>query len=332
MTSRDRVEGAVYGMALGDAWGYTVEFLDYERIIMEQPQPPDLLVISDDTQMSIANVYALQDLLSSELWNGESLDLHDHDAIRRAFAERHLAYHHDPDNNRAPGITVSGSLEAYGQSDRNTGMEGVRGNASKGCGTVMRAPWLGLAPLPRETIATLAILQSQTTHGHPSSWLAAAIGALVTHEIAAGEFVAKSGPHLIDNARAAVDLIERLPAFSLPAGDVREMRSRLRQVQARWSRFASFRGDPTELYGAGWTADDAVVVALAVASRFINKPHEAIRRLVYTGGDSDSIAAIGGAFVGAANGYAALGVDVKSRLEPRYQLELATVCDILASS
>lgn len=329
MTSRDIVEGAVFGMAFGDAWGYTVEFLSYDQIIRAQPQPPDLLVISDDTQMSIANAYALQDLLASDLGGGSSLDLDNHDAIRRVFAERHLAYHHDPDNTRAPGITVSGSLADYDRSARITGMEGLRGNTSKGCGTVMRAPWLGLAPQPRETIATLAVLQAQTTHGHPVAWLAAAVAALVMQDIVHGEFSRAPGPFLINNALAALDLVERLSAFTMPADDYLDMRTRLREVHTRWDVFASFRGDPTEFFGAGWTADEAVVVALAVASRFIDDPHEAIRRLVYTDGDSDSIAAIGGALVGAANGHSALGVDVKSHLEPRYQRELAAVCDIL---
>lgn len=55
-------------------------------------------------------------------------------------------------------------------------------------------------------------------------------------------------------------------------------------------------------YLLGWAADEAVAAAVYVFTRHTNNCHEALKEAVNTPGDSDSIAALAGALVGAYNG------------------------------
>lgn len=70
--------------------------------------------------------------------------------------------------------------------------------------------------------------------------------------------------------------------------------------------------------------------ALAAANFYRSDALSGLKRLVYTNGDSDSLAAIGGSFMGARYGYDALGTDFIGSLEPRYKYELGLVVDWFA--
>jgi ADP-ribosylglycohydrolase len=83
-------------------------------------------VVSDDTQMSLAVWRAL----------GESEPV-------GAFVDEFLAWRVDPDNTRAPGNTC---LSALGAIAAGASWLEATVLGSKGCGTVMRAPWIGLTP------------------------------------------------------------------------------------------------------------------------------------------------------------------------------------------
>ena len=54
-----RIRGMVYGLALGDALGYPVEFENAPAVTGIS----GTLIISDDTQMSLHNVAALQQIV-----------------------------------------------------------------------------------------------------------------------------------------------------------------------------------------------------------------------------------------------------------------------------
>lgn len=49
----------------------------------------------------------------------------------------------------------------------------------------------------------------------------------------------------------------------------------------------------------GWVAEEALLLAVAATDEYVDNPEEGLRQLVHTSGDSDSIAAIGGAMLGA---------------------------------
>jgi ADP-ribosylglycohydrolase len=195
LTKDERIKGMIYGSALGDAWGYVTEFSRIADILFDRPEVPSPLVITDDTQMSLYNMKAIGDIAETfkDRTDGDVLKAVDGAAVRRQkdvlriFAHRHIEYHLDPNNNRAPGIAVSESLDKLNHlvtfSEEFTGREGAEGNNSKGCGTIMRAPWIGALNVSNESVVNLALLQSQTTHDHPVAWLSAGVAALLVHKI-----------------------------------------------------------------------------------------------------------------------------------------------------
>jgi ADP-ribosylglycohydrolase len=61
-------------------------------------------------------------------------------------------------------------------------------------------------------------------------------------------------------------------------------------------------GDISRLCGAGWIAEDALATSVYAASRWSEYPRVALARAVRTTGDSDSLGAITGSFLGAALG------------------------------
>ena len=63
---KDMVSGCLFGLALGDGWGYTNEFLSYSKIKskwgpmgLQQPRE-GVIKVSDDTQMTLAGGRAIQ--------------------------------------------------------------------------------------------------------------------------------------------------------------------------------------------------------------------------------------------------------------------------------
>jgi ADP-ribosylglycohydrolase len=318
-------------MALGDAWGYPTEFQSHATILARKPDIPEDLVITDDTQMSIYNTIALANLVKLGLTDLSNLasDVHLQNLVRREFASSHLLFWEDPMNTRAPGKTCMTALSQYAHTKNPvTGAEGATNN-SKGCGTVMRSPWLGLLPLGRDTLMALAALQSQTTHGHPMATLSAVVAALTVNDLVyrRGEVnLDPQEPGLFSHARTILGDLSYSKSNLIPEMEevMGEMELSLRDFEGRWEDFVN-AGEDVDInlfYGEGWVADEALYNALAATSLYNKRPVDGIRRLVYTNGDSDSIAAIGGAFLGALNGYKALDVDVVSRLEPEYKLTL----------
>lgn len=80
--------------------------------------------------------------------------------------------------------------------------------------------------------------------------------------------------------------------------------------------------DPCKYGGQGWRAQHALATALLAADTFPNDPKLALRRAVTTNGDSDSIAAVAGAVIGALHENP-WPKEWFHRLEPRYQRWIA---------
>lgn len=321
-THNSRINETLFGLAFGDSWGYTTEFLQHSQID-PNTSPSKLAVVSDDTQMSLYNLCALYTIFEetrfSQEWQSRLLnDKEEQDRVRVIFANEHLKFAHDPDNNRAPGTTCMSALRQYGETKHysgiSTGLEGIAPtNNSKGCGTIMRAPWFGLiSRLSREAITVLSVLQSQTTHGHPDSWVSAATASLLIRDIIEGRPDTYSDVSRSEgNVRAelmynALDILKEMKTLNSTLNDsvfsnsVENVMSNLRSLLLNmWGSFSKspISSDATDFFGEGWVADEALFVSVAVASLYRGSPVEGVKRLVWTSGDSDSIAAVGGAFL-----------------------------------
>ena len=138
-TYRSRVEGCLYGLALGDALGAPTEFMKYSAIVEKYgplgPEEPSELV-TDDTQMALATGEALMsmaDLRSSSADDWAA-------ALRKAY----LDWYYSPENNRRPGKTC---MEALGRLTSRPEWQKATEVSSKGCGANMRVPPVGLLSL-----------------------------------------------------------------------------------------------------------------------------------------------------------------------------------------
>ena len=331
ITTNESIAGSIYATAFGDAWGNLTEFDNHSHIIQTKPNFPVHPMITDDTQMSLYAMQAIQNMLPliDELEqnpNNEALQ----NKIRLVFARKFAIWLNDPDNHRAPGQTCLDAMNEFQANDRRgralTGLEGTRPN-SKGCGANMRVMWFGLLPYSTETIVNLSILQSETTHSHPLALSSSVMTALAVKAVAEGtvipshegsltEWTLKKTFELIANGFGAWN-----PVF---VQGLRDLIPVLEEGLSMIPHFAktSMYVDMCEFFGEGWVAEQALMNALAATDIYAESPVYGLQRLVYTSGDSDSIAAIGGAMLGAYSGAQAFPDDWFGKLEPRYIKEL----------
>jgi ADP-ribosylglycohydrolase len=196
----------------------------------------------------------------------------------------------------------------------------------------MRVAPLGLVPgLGDEERAGAAQLQAALTHGHPTA-------------LAASDLTAHAVRLLAQGADPA-GLVGRLRSYAYENRDRYHERwlgdlwtrsqdpSALHFVRRGWDeclavlerldavqRTADPELDPCAYTGDGWIAEEALATGLLCFLLFPGDPLTALRRAACTRGDSDSIAALAGAFAGAHLGADAWPAAWAERVEYRDEL------------
>ncbi|WDZ87327.1 ADP-ribosylglycohydrolase family protein [Micromonospora cathayae] len=318
-----RASGSLFGLAYGDALGKPTEFLTVDEIVRRYgPTGPRELtgnpaLVTDDTQMALAVAWALHDAPALTPAVVEPL-------LRRRF----LDWAASPDNNRAPGMTC---LRACAELSRGMRWQEATQAGSKGCGANMRVTPVGLLDVDLDTLAGLAQLQAGLTHGHPTGLAASELTAYAVRVLRAGATLAELPDLLVGHAQRQRrvyhhdwlgDLWQR-PGVTDPAMFIMRGWDECLAVLARLTRALAGPddgGDPCRYTGEGWVAEEALATALFCAVRHADDPVTALARGATTGGDSDSIAALAGAFLGAAYGMAAWPADWATRIEYANQL------------
>jgi ADP-ribosylglycohydrolase len=328
--TRNGVAGSLFGLAYGDALGAPTEFMSVGAILQRCPPngPRDLppgrggvARVTDDTQMALAVGEALLD--AGPPFTAQRVE----GPLRRAFVE----WLRSPDNDRAPGNTCLQACHAL-----ETGVPWVRATvkSSKGCGANMRVTPVGL--LPREqaderTRAGVAQLQAALTHGHPTGLAAADLTARAVAELLEG-----CPPPALPRRLRAYALAQRdtyhaewlgelwqQPGVISPQGFIArgwdECLGVLDLLEAALAQ-QDRESDPCLSTGAGWVAEEAFATGLLCFLLSPDRPVEALRRAATTSGDSDSIAALCGAFAGAALGMDAWPAAWAERIEYRARL------------
>ncbi|WP_433348030.1 ADP-ribosylglycohydrolase family protein [Micromonospora sp. CA-111912] len=330
-TSLRRASGSLFGLAYGDALGRPTEFLTVAEIHRRYgPSGPrelegDPALVTDDTQMALAVGWALHD---APAFTPE--------AVEPLLRERFLAWAVSPDNNRAPGMTC---LRACAELSRGVRWQEATVAGSKGCGANMRVTPVGLLPVDLDTLAGLAQLQAGLTHGHPTGLAASELTAYAVRLLRDGVALAELPVLLAERAREQRrvyradwlgDLWQR-PGVDSPEEFIArgwdECLAALGRLTTTLTR-PDDGGDPCRRTGEGWVAEEALATALLCALWHADDPVGALARGATTAGDSDSIAALAGAFVGAAHGLSAWPRDWSTRIEYADQLTtLATPHD-----
>ena len=334
--------GSLFGLAYGDALGAPTEFLTVAEIQARYgPDGPGEIVgdpakVTDDTQMALAVGWALLDTdpalgrdASQRAALGAALGRSLGAAFGRSLRERFVAWLMSPDNNRAPGntcLTACGALQA-GVAWQDASIIG-----SKGCGANMRVTPVGLVPgLDLADLSGIAQLQAGLTHGHPTALAASELTAYATRLLRDGTPLVEV-PVLLRHHCARQRQVYRedwlgdlwrrshdpAPETFMSRGwdDCAAALDTLTSALRQPDRDA----DPCLTTGAGWIAEEALATALHCALLFPDDPVAALRRAATTSGDSDSIACLTGAFLGAAHGMAIWPGEWVDRIEYANQL------------
>jgi ADP-ribosylglycohydrolase len=319
----DRALGAFYGLAIGDALGMPTQMLPRKVVTDlygEMPwfaPGPDVNEISvglpagrvtDDTDQAVIVARTLID------GSGE-IDL-------ALLAGRLLDWEH--------AMAAAGSLDLLGPSTKRAvasvshgAAPGESGRAGYTNGAAMRITPVGIAtparPLAR--LATAVAAASRLTH---DTTVAISGAAAVAAAVSAG----------VDGADVAEAILLAQSAAEIGAGHGHYVPAASVADRIRWAvRLVHGLDDEDalevidRLVGTGVTTQEAVPAAFAIASLAPGDPWRACRLAAVLGGDSDTVAAMAGAVVGACCGLSALPSDAVQLVRTVNDLHLEPVVD-----
>ncbi len=201
-----------------------------------------------------------------------------------------------------------------GESVERAGRDGATNGAA------MRIAPVGIAFGPADLLDAV-VAASRVTH---NTGLGIAAAAAVAAAVSAGV----AGAWLPD----ALDEAERAAAAGAGRGHWvagGEIAARLRWVRC-WVRGmpqAKLADAVAEVVGTSVAAQESVVAAFALAERLGDDPHAALTTAASLGGDTDTVAAICGAILGAHHGVAGLPGDLLDTVLRVNRLDLVPVVD-----
>ena len=295
-----RARAAFLGLAVGDAFGRTLEFISGPRV---RTVPVDVSAgvfnWTDDTHMSLY-------LAEAVLAHGPAPV--DADRFGQAVGTQFARWLDDPlTPSTAPGGTCLEGARRWTRS-RDWRTSGVRERA--GCGAVMR-----ICPLPiaysGDDLTTAARVSARVTHAHPDA-VEAAIAAshLLRWALEAGRFDADLVGRAIEGLRGPWAEGGGTVLLALEAALVEG---------AREDEWLDERAIPDG--GGGWLAPSALGLAVAAALRWRTDFAQAVERGARIDGDSDSVACLAGMFLGAADGPSVLPAAWLAALPERERIE-----------
>jgi len=327
-TLTDRARGAFYGLALGDAFGMPTQSLSRERIVEQfgridklesafpdQPIAPDMPAgsITDDTEQAILVAHLLADN------NGTIEPL--------AFAHALIEWE--------ASMKARGSLDLLGPSTKQAieritaGEDPLRtGRFGTTNGAAMRVTPVGIAfDLRRQERFIDAVVQScVVTH---NTTLGISSAAAVAAAVSAGLNGATLGEAL--EAGIAMAQAADTRGFWVAGGRIAP---RIRQARELMHRSAEDEVVNVlyDVIGTSVASQESVVATFALAfdaERRSNSIESSLGRAASLGGDTDTIAAMLGAILGACAGYDALPASCIDTVRRVNTLDLEPLVDRL---
>lgn len=333
----DKIRGCLVGGAIGDALGYSVEFMTYPSIIRQYGSDgitsymleDNLALFSDDTQMTLFTANGLLNGIVRNNFLHQQSSLIDN--IGNAYIDWYKTQlrqnYRIPENERncwISGIPQLYDLRAPGNTCLTAIQQRINGskveNNSKGCGGIMRIAPIALAfdKCPSDNaqeifnyqanIIHLACEAARLTHLHPLGFLPAGLMAFLLYKILHSpdaitpqwiKSTVFEGLWYLDNT---VDSVRGVTYKQLYHKELDELNiMTLRTVKL--AEEADNDMDAIKKLGQGWTADEAWYIALYCCIRHLDSIHDAIIAAVNHDGDSDSTGAIAGNIMGAIHGY-----------------------------
>ncbi|MGE0788203.1 MAG: ADP-ribosylglycohydrolase family protein [Sandaracinaceae bacterium] len=289
---RNRFAGAVLGGAIGDAMGHPTEFVGSFAEIHSRWPPrgvegyelwrsagsTNVAPYTDDTQMAEC---VLRSLMRART---ERLEL---DAAMTDLAQRFVQWANDPEGgHRAPGNACLAGCRAL---EEGAHWSTAGGPEAGGCGSVMRAYPFGLAFAGDvQRAERWAVAHSKLTHRDPIALAACAAMAVGVVRILRDEPV----------ALVCSEMIAAAARYSARTGTM--------VARAYEEACDGTQPEVTLDRLRGWAAHEAIAAAVYLFARHPDDPRAAILEGANTPGDSDSLATLAGALVGARVGLSAI--------------------------
>lgn len=345
----DKYKGSLVGGAVGDALGYTVEFLNERQIfekygengITEYTLHNGKALISDDTQMTMFTATALLDAITRGKLRGIMGNLSQYIAFEYQgwYLTQIQNFPVNIDNNyanyswimndpniferRAPGNTCLSALASgkFGTIEKPI-------NNSKGCGGIMRVAPIGLyfsnfnmhgeRNMEIKKIDRLGAEAAAITHGHELGYIpAAALVHIIT-------LVSHNKSCSLEDA-----VFDSVKTMRLMFSHCREFKYFAELIDLAVSLSKSGGNDLENIHrlGEGWVAEETLAIAIYCALKYQNDFEKAICTAVNHRGDSDSTGAVCGNILGAFLGYEAIPKKFINDLE--FHDELITLANDL---
>ncbi|MDE6286106.1 MAG: ADP-ribosylglycohydrolase family protein [Muribaculaceae bacterium] len=346
---QDKTRGSLIGGAIGDAFGYPIEFIfTYKEIVakygegglveydtsypwLDDSLPNSEALFSDDTQMTL---YTAEGLLEAEKSGAPLMP-----TIRNAYIawfgpqvgmkmqtsyKSELIQIKDLNQRRAPGNTCLSSLSAIYSG-------GEPSNDSKGCGGVMRVAPIGLFGAshnwPLAKTAGIAGEAAEITHLHPLSTYSSAALAVICQICVTTEVV---NPNQFKKCVGH--------ALQVVSDVYGENASAMKDFKEIINRAISFEDNPLQDWevieknlGGGWVAEETLAIAIFSVLRHIHDFKGCLICAVNHGGDSDSTGAVAGNIIGAILGNDAIPEYFKDNIQLQ-DLLLSTADRLLGNS
>ena len=339
----DRFKGCLVGGAIGDAFGYAVEFMNIEQIreqygergITTLPIVDGKALVSDDTQMTL---YTANGILCA------MTDRKRDKPYRETERYIHTAYMDWMRTQRVVGSRASGGRSAIGRASECSSwlnnvsdmhsvrapggtclralMSGVLGtmaypiNTSKGCGGMTRIAPVGLYYDPQrydqKQIDLFGAKCAALTHGHPLGYLSAAALVHIISRVTYGAY--DDAGDLYDVARESIHAIDET------FGDNEKCRKLTGLLEKAVTLSKEEGGDDSRRIaelGEGWVAEEALAISLYCALKYADRFEDAMIAAVNHNGDSDSTGTITGNILGAWLGYNRIPTSYVEKLELR---------------
>lgn len=311
----DTIQGCLIGGAIGDAFGFPVEFYEDcdifkkygENGITELQLYGGIAHFSDDTQMSLFTCDGL--ISASNRFENPTADnyiqciyesymnwLHTQDntfLLDEKIARSDLLKVKELHQQRGPGRTCLTSLQSG-----KCGTFTYKLNDSKGCGGIMRvAPIaLYLAQIKKFEVKDVALVAARSaaiTHSHalgyiPAAYLAAFLwfmlkGLPFGRACSKTDCVIKELFHDSADAKKCLDLVRKARDLACP-DDEEQALDDLEAIR---------------MLGEGWVAEETLAIAMYCAFKYSDDFEKAIIAAANHSGDSDSTAAVTGNILGA---------------------------------
>ena len=316
--NQEYYRGCLVGGAIGDALGWTIEFLSLDDIIRRFGNDgiQDFALgfsgkadFTDDTQLTL---FTAEGILRAEARRKKDGEYHPASVVYDAY-QRWLITQGYPRNadfetiyngwllgvkelhaRRAPGNTCISALSSGRQGSLSQSI-----NNSKGCGGVMRVAPAGLF-YEKEKVFILAARFAALTHSHPSGYYSAGALGYIIASIIEGQ-----------NIETAV----RDALIELTKYEDHEECSNCLQLALELLAKNLPDVDAIAQIGEGWVGEEALAISIYCAIKHQNNFRKAIIAAVNHSGDSDSTGAITGNLLGAYIGLSKIPKDWVEKVE-----------------